>query len=180
MYNNRINLSDDPLGFVLKFILSNRYNTKNYLNNLINNSNINDCQNESEKLKTCLRRSESSRRRVYCNEINANLDVHDIYFKKHNILEIHRIAFTRFRVSSHSLAVETGRWNRRGRGRLPLEERLCSCGLVQSEEHVISICPHSQQIRNSYGFSCINDLMSGRFDNDIVCKIIYEILDLYD
>ena len=100
--------------------------------------------------------------------------------KKHNIFEIHRIAFTRFRVSSHSLAVETGRWNRRGRGRLPLEERLCSCGLVQSEEHVISICPHSQQIRNSYGFSCINDLMSGRFDNDIVCKIIYEILDLYD
>ena len=180
MYNNRINLSDDPLGFVLKFILSNRYNTKNYLNKLINNSNINDCQNESEKLKNCLRRSESSRRRVYCNEINANLDVHDIYFKKHNIFEIHRIAFTRFRVSSHSLAVETGRWNRRGRGRLPLEERLCSCGLVQSEEHVISICPHSQQIRNSYGFSCINDLMSGRFDNDIVCKIIYEILDLYD
>ena len=131
MYNNRINLSDDPLGYVLKFILSNRYNTKNYLNNLINNSNINDCQNESEKLKNCLRRSESSRRRVYCNEINANLDVHDIYFKKHNILEIHRIAFTRFRISSHSLAVETGRWNRRGRGRLPLEERLCSCGLVQ-------------------------------------------------
>ena len=108
------------------------------------------------------------------------MDVYDIYFRKHNIFEIHRIAFTRFRVSSHSLAVETGRWNRRGRGRLPLEERLCSCGLVQSEEHVISICPQSQQIRNSYGFSCINDLMSGRFDNDIVCKIIYEILDLYD
>ena len=134
-----------------------------YLNKLINNSNVNDFQYESEQLKTSFRRSDSSRRRVYCNAINNILDVHDIYFKKHNIFEIHRIAFTRFRVSSHSLAVETGRWNRRGRGRLPLEERLCSCGLVQSEEHVISICPHSQQIRNSYGFSCINDLMSGRF-----------------
>jgi len=113
-----------------------------------------------KKLKNSLRKSESSRRRVYCNEINANLGVHNIYFKKHDISEIHRIAFTRFRVSSHSLAVETGRWKRRGRGRLPLEERLCSCGLVQSDEHVINICPHSQQIRNSYGFSCINDLMS--------------------
>jgi len=179
MYNNRINMSDDPLGFVLKFILSIRYNTKNYLNKLINNSNINDCQYESEQLKNNLLRSESSRRRVYCNKMNANLDVHDIYFRKHNIFENHRIAFTRFRVSSHSLAVETGRWNRRGRGRLPLEERLCSCGLVQSEEHVINICPFSQHIRNSYGFSCINDLMSGRFSNDIVCKIIYDVLNLY-
>ena len=116
MYNNRINLSDDPLGFVLKIILSNRYNTKNYLNKLINNSNINDCQYESEKLKNSRRRSESFRRQVYCNKMNTNLDVHDIYFRKHNIFENHRIAFTRFRVSSHSLAVETGRWNRRGRG----------------------------------------------------------------
>ena len=81
MYDNRFNLPDDPLGYVLMFILSIRYNTKDYLNRLINNSNVNDFQYESEQLKTNLRRSESSRRRIYCNAINDNLDVHDIYFK---------------------------------------------------------------------------------------------------
>ncbi|CAL4198760.1 unnamed protein product, partial [Meganyctiphanes norvegica] len=160
-------------------VLSSRYNTKNYLNDLLNNSNVNDYQLESELLKDNLRRSESSRRTIYCNVINPNLTVHNIYLMRHNVIESHRIAFTRFRVSSHSLAVETGRWNRRGRGRLPMEERLCSCGEVQSEDHVISRCSHSQNIRDSYGFTCINDLMSGNFSNESLCKIIYEVLNLY-
>ena len=179
MYNDRIELNDDPFGYVLKFVLSSRYKTKNYLNDLLNNSNVNDYQLESELLKDNLRRSESSRRTIYCNVINPNLTVHNIYLMRHNVIESHRIAFTRFRVSSHSLAVETGRWNRRGRGRLPMEERLCSCGEVQSEDHVISRCSHSQNIRDSYEFTCINDLMSGNFSNESLCKIMYEVLNLY-
>ena len=111
--------------------------------------------------------------------MNVSLVVHDIYTKGHNIFESHRIAFTRFRVSSHSLAVETGRWNRRGRGRLPIEERLCSCGEIQSEVHVINNCPLSQQFRDEYGFTDITDLMSDKFSNEVLCKIIYKILNLY-
>ena len=126
---------------------------KKYILKLIYNNNINDRLCESEKLKVCLKNSVSSRRIVYCNLINPNLDTHDVYSVKHTIFEVHRIAFTRFRVSSHSLAVETGRWNRRGRGRLPIEERLCSCGAVQSEEHVINSCPVSQNIRDNHGFT---------------------------
>ncbi|MPC76581.1 hypothetical protein E2C01_070998 [Portunus trituberculatus] len=38
------------------------------------------------------------------------------------INEVHRIAFTRLRVISHSLAIETGRWYRRGRGRLEVAQ----------------------------------------------------------
>lgn len=94
-------------------------------------------------LKTNIRVSESSKRVVYCRYINPDLIVHNLYLTKSNIFEVHRVAFTRFRVSSHSLAVETGRWNRRGRGRLPMEERVCSCGAVQSKEHVISFSPIS-------------------------------------
>ena len=78
--------------------------------------------------------------------MNTNLSVHEIYKKRHNISEFHRMAFTRFILSSQSLAVETGRWNRRGRGRLPMEERLCSCGMIQTEEHVVCQCPRSQHI----------------------------------
>ena len=66
--------------------------------------------------------------------------------KKININELERMEWTRLRLSSHSLAVEVGRWNRRGRGRLPMEERLCVCGQIQTEQHVIEICPRTQPI----------------------------------
>ena len=180
MFDVRTNMFDDPLGYVLKLVLSSRYNTKTYLNDLINNPGFNDNQYESDKLKNSIRISESSRRLVYFKIINPKLDVHSIYSTKHTICEVHRIYFTRFRVSSHSLAVETGRWNRRGRGRLPLEERLCSCGSVQSEEHVVSFCPVSQHIRTAYNFTYITELLSDSFNDTDRCKIIYEILKLYE
>ena len=180
MHNERVHMQEDPLGFVLNLVLNNRYNTRTYLHDLINNSNVNDLQHETELLKTNIRLSESSRRVVYCRDINPDLTVHNLYLTKSNIFEVHRVAFTRFRVSSHSLAVETGRWNRRGRGRLPMEERLCSCGAVQSEEHVISFCPLSQHIRDEYSFTGITDLMSRNITDEVVCKIIYQVLNLYD
>ena len=179
MSNERFGLQDDPLGYSLRLVLGNNYNTSKYLKNLIDNSNFNDYQQDTESMKTSLRESESSRRRVYCDLVNSNLSIHSIYNNKHNIHEKYRIAFTRFRVSSHNLACETGRWNRRGRGRLPMEERLCSCGLIQTEEHVISVCPLSQNLRDNYGFSRISDLMSGNIPNETICMIIYEVLELY-
>ena len=142
-------------------------------------NNLNDYSQDTESLKTNIRQSDSSRRLVYFNFINSDLSTHSIYTNKHNIYEPYWIAFTRFRVSSHNLAVETGRWNRRGRGRLPMEERLCPCGLIQSEEHVISSCPLSQSLRDSYNFSQINDLFSGNFPNDTICKIVFQVLELY-
>ena len=147
--------------------------------NLIQNSNINDITLGTELLKTNIRQSDSSRRRVYCNAINNTLSTHSIYIDKHNIYEPYRIAFTRFRTSSHNLACETGRWNRRGRGILPMEERLCSCGLIQTEEHVVSYCPVSQNLRDYYNFSNISELFTGNLQKDIVCKIIFKILELY-
>ena len=179
MFNERYGIQDDPLGYALRLVLNNTYNTKKYLDNFINNSTIDDCQQERERLKLKISQSESSRRIVYCSIINKNLSIHGIYTSKHNIYELYRKAFTRFRVSSHMLAVETGRWNRRGRGRLPIEERLCSCGLVQSEEHVIGYCPVSQILREKYEFTSIDNLFSGNFTNEDVCKIIYEVLELY-
>ena len=47
-----------------------------------------------------------------------------------------------------SLACETGRWNRRIRGRLPMNERLCECGSVKTERHVKLDCPRTQHIRD--------------------------------
>ena len=43
--------------------------------------------------------------------------------------EWQRIAFTRFRLSSHRLRIETGRWSR-----LPREQILCDCGANEPQD----------------------------------------------
>ena len=40
-------------------------------------------------------------------DINSTLTTHDIYTQRQPVKEYHRIKFTRFRVSGHTLAVET-------------------------------------------------------------------------
>ena len=96
--------------------------------------------------------------------VNPNLSVHALYAKCTSSLadEVHRQAFTKFRVSAHSQAIETGRWNRGGRGRLPVEERLCECGEVQDEIHVIETChcPRREDIRRDYGFTTYQELIA--------------------
>ena len=88
------------------------------------------------------------------------------------------MSFTRFRVSGHSLAVETGRWNRRGRGRLPMEERLCVCGQVQTEQHVVEQCPITSDIRVRYGLYRI-DLFNRKYSDEVSVKITHDILNLF-
>ena len=76
------------------------------------------------------------------------------------------------------MAIEKRRWNRRGRGRLPVDERLCSCGLVQTEVHIIEECPISVHVRQLHNITSINELMS-RPDYDSVCRIVHRFLTLY-
>ena len=66
-------------------------------------------------------------------EINPNLKVHPVYNTTTYIDERKRVVFTRFRVSSHSLKIETGRWSR-----IDSEDRVCDCdrGGVQDERHI--------------------------------------------
>ena len=89
------------------------------------------------------------------------------------------MTLTRFRVSSHSLAIETGRWNRRGRGRLPIHERLCTCGKIQTEEHVVVEFPLTLEARNTYRISSIDDLLFGQIGDDDASNTIYRILMIY-
>jgi len=53
---------------------------------------------------------------------------------------------TRLRLSSQKLAIETGRWSR-----IPREDRLCPCSVIQMEEHVICRCPLSDHIQSQFG-----------------------------
>ena len=170
-------MTDDPLVLAIYITINARFNTGTYVSQLLNHD-INDISVAMETLKRDLFLSASSRRVTY-KEINPDLSVHDIYTCGRRIREDHRLSFSRFRLSSHWLAIEVGRWNRRGRGRLPLEERLCPCGQVQTEVHVIQHCPISQHIRDTYQINSLSDLFNGSFENDTVCAIINSVPKLY-
>ena len=64
-----------------------------------------------------------------------------------------RIAFTRLRLSSHRLRIETGRWLKPPTAR---DQRLCECGSVQTELHVIAECPLVHHLRIKYDLSNID------------------------
>ena len=51
MHHERLNMYDDPLGFVLRLVLRNRYNTNNYLKNLIDNCQFDDIKQDSINLR---------------------------------------------------------------------------------------------------------------------------------
>ncbi len=123
MWKEGSNLDDDPLIFAIKTVRNINTSTGKYINDLLN-SEVPADETLLEKVRAQIRANNNSRCIVY-KEINPDLVVHSLYKQKHVINEFHRVCFTRFRVSGHNLAVETGRWNRRGRGRLPLEERIC-------------------------------------------------------
>lgn len=56
------------------------------------------------------------------------------------------ISFSWLCLTAHELAIETGRWNKRGRGRLLVEKKLCYFGAVQAEVHVIKSGPSRSMI----------------------------------
>ena len=53
------------------------------------------------------------------------------------------------------------------------------CGVVQTERHVVENCPTTQHVRDYYAFNSLDDLFSN-FSNDDVCKIVHDLLRLYD
>ena len=178
MWLERSALTDDPFMLVMNQVRQSNTASSRLMEHFIM-SEVIDFEMDRQDLLSGIRQSSSSRRLTY-KECNPSLSVHYVYTDRHSINEIHRLSFTRFRVSSHNLVCETGRWNRRGRGRLPLEERLCVCGLVQTERHVVQQCPRTHHIRQSYSFNTIEEVFSDQFTPDISCKIIHEILSTYD
>ena len=85
-------------------------------------------------LKAKVLTSNTSRLSTYVS-INPNLSVHKVYNSCETVPETFRISFTRLRLSSHRLRIETGRWSR-----TPANERLCSCqaAKVQSEYLILA------------------------------------------
>ena len=121
MWLERKDLDNDPLMHAMRIVLNYNDSISRYLTDLTS-IYINDVAEAQHNLKTKILNSDSNRLLFY-KTININLTVHEIYSTNIKVNEIERISWTRLRLSAHSLAIEKGRWNRRGRGRLPIEER---------------------------------------------------------
>ena len=142
MLNERSNMHDDPFIFALNLTRNLNRPTGKIIDSLLSTTNfINEANN---KIFAKIRNSEKTRYITYLT-LNPDLKTHHVYNTKNYVPEIYRVSFTRFRLSSHNLKIETGRWSR-----VPREARLCACGELQDERHVIVSCPLTAHIRHNY------------------------------
>lgn len=128
-----------------------------------------------ENLKRKVSASSSTKRVTY-RLLNPTFESPEMY-KSKSIPEHLRTAFTRFRLSSHRWKVETGRWVR-----IPPEQRLCDCGSIQNEEHVLLFCEKSSEIRERFHIHHTN-LNSFFHDSNIEeydkASAIYQTLKMF-
>ena len=107
--------------------------------------------------------------------INPKFDVHSVYFAKDCSFppEAYRISFSRIRLSSHNLRIETGRWSR-----IPRDLRLCPCGAIQDEEHVLAQCQSTQHLRGARGNRVIfPEILHSNECADF--KLIYGVVNIF-
>ena len=117
----------------------------------------------------------STKYRTYATVLNPSLSLHPIYDTSIYIPDYQRVAFSRIRLMSHNLRIETGRWSR-----TPPERRVCHCDneQPQTEEHVLIFCPLTQNLRMNYptlNFSDINLLFREQAKIDLLCSYINEV-----
>ena len=103
------------------------------------------------KLKSAIVSNTSTSKRTSYVGMNPGLEIHPVYSSSY-IQEHKRICFNRYRLSSHRLKIETGRWSG-----IQRENRLCSCGNnIQDETHMLLECVVDE------GYSTENRLKSAR------------------
>ena len=152
MIDDRKEMTDDPLMFCLKLTEQDNPHMQKYIKDLLSEPD-DIIEKDLSVIKTRVMASTQTKAVTY-RTFNPELSVHSIYgTNTEDIVEDDlRTSFTRLRLSSHRLRIETGRWSR-----IAPEDRVCQCGEdVQSEEHVLCRCPLSQEIRRSYGFETID------------------------
>ena len=111
---------------------------------------------------------------VYRN-INPSYSVHSVYCSKNSLLipGVYRISFSRLRLSSHRLRIETGRWSR-----IPRDRRLCPCGQIPDEEHMSAHCQITQHLRDAHGDRVdFPEILHANGSKDF--RLIHEILQSY-
>ena len=137
----RREMDDDPFNFAIALARENNLKCWQLIRSIMDDE-TNVISNDIECRKRSVNQSQGSKFKTYC-ELNPDLSGHPVYSDK-DIPDYQRVSFTRLRISSHSLKVETGRWSR-----TPRENRTCPCNdtSVQDEKHVITECELYAELR---------------------------------
>ena len=112
-------------------------------------------------------------------DIIMSLSMHAAYTTPDYVDERERLVFTRFRLSSHHLKIETGRW-----ARIEVEKRVCDCGLgIQDELHVLLKCAKTEEVRGRFGISVgdynnLGELMD-KVDVHVLVSFVYNCMKLF-
>ena len=174
MTDERKDLNDDPLMFTLDLTERENVSMHRYLSGVLGEEG-DIVENDIRLRKERIQSSQRTRATTYC-QMNPELAVHPIYSSNDAVDDDFRTAFTRFRLSSHRLKIETGRW-----ARIPQERRLCQCGAVQTEKHVLCECVLVRDIRLSYGNDTVDFdefLSTPKSKQQLV--MVKKILDFYE
>ena len=153
--NVNAGITETPLAKVYKMCETKGTGGYRFIKRMLDNP-VEECLLD---VKRAMNNASSSKALKY-KEMNPGLNVHTVYNSNVYIDERKRVVFTKFRTSSHSLRIETGRW-----ARIDREDRLCSCGQgVQDESHVVFNCERTEAIREKYGvnnaiYENLSDLM---------------------
>ena len=116
---------------------------------------------------------------TYKTVLNPGLRVHPVYSRDQYVPDFTRVAFTRLRLMSHDLKIETGRWSR-----IPRDMRRCQCdgASVQTEFHVLVDCSLTREIRWKFDMQHIqnlDDIFNENNNMNKICNYIYESLNVY-
>ena len=171
LIEDRRGYDDDPFWRVWCMCLRANTPCARYVNNLLNNPDVRT--RDIENMRQRVLAAEGSKFVTY-REMNPSLDIHNVY--NSDVPEYQRISFSKFRLSSHDLAIEKGRWSR-----TPRDRRLCVCNSVQTELHVISSCSETQHIRDHHpNIDCSSFATFFSSDAGAVCRITHRCLDQFE
>ena len=175
MKEDRKDMKDDPLMFALEMTQRENVPMHRYITGVLNEAGDiieNDTRSRKERIMSSKRTKATAYRLV-----NPDLSVHPVYTSNDIVDDDFRIAFTRLRLSSHRLRIETGRW-----ARIPQDRRFCQCGVgVQTERHVLSECTLVGHIRRTYGNEVVDfdDFMRSPKSKQQLAMVLY-ILKFYE
>ena len=102
LYRGRVDHHEDPWKYAVSLTIDARLATGRYLHDLLV-TDVDDVSVAMQHLKRMVETSQSSRRNKYA-LMNPTMNVHHVYRQRiaNPMQELHRQAFTRFRISAHS------------------------------------------------------------------------------
>ena len=151
MLDSRAGMLDDPLMHAIAIVEQHNNPIYSCIQNVMEIDEETFYDDEEQRAVERIRNAPPSATRFHTyTSLNPDFTRHPVYYNYGTIPDYLRITFTRFRLSSHMLRVETGRWSR-----TPREERVCRCGQgIQQDEHHVFRCPLVMNILESLSKPC--------------------------